>query len=135
MKKFLVVAVMAMLTFALGCRPGTQVMNLTEVAVSTASQKQAKAEEVRKAILSGCVARGWNAKEVSPGTIEATITVRGKHYVAVQIPYTPSTYSILYKASNNMEYDAAKGTIHPNYNKWVNNLRASIDTQLNLIQL
>ncbi len=130
MKKLLVLAVLLMLTFAIGCRPGTGVINLQNIAVTTTNQEAVKAEDVRKAILAGCVASGWTAHEVSPGHMEAKTTVRGKHYVVVDIPYTASTYSIKYKFSSHMEYNEAKNTIHPNYNSWVNTLRRNIDAQI-----
>ncbi len=130
MKKLVMLSVLVLLTFAMGCRPGAQVVNLQNLTITTASQQAMSQESVRKAIVAGCVTAGWTAREVSAGNIEAQILVRGKHSVAVDIPYTTSTYSILYKSSSNMEYNGASETIHPNYNSWVNNLRNSIDKQI-----
>ncbi len=135
MKKILVMSVLLMMTFAVGCRPGNPVTNLQSIPVTTLTMKQASLEEVRKAIVTGGSVTSWQMRELSPGLLEASIVVRGKHNVVVEIPYSTQNYSIIYKSSNNMEYDAAKGTIHPNYNKWVNTLRQNIDRQIDLLHM
>ncbi len=135
MKKLLVLSVLLMLTFAVGCRPGTPVVNVQSVPVSTLSMKQASMEEVRKAIIGGGSITGWHMREITSGLLEASITVRGKHHVVVEIPYSTQSYSIIYKSSTNMEYNAAKGSIHPNYNNWVNTLRQNIDKQIDLLHM
>ena len=46
----------------------------------------------------------------------------------VEIPYDRVTYSILYRDSNNLDYDGVN--IHSNYNGWVQRLSAEINAQL-----
>ncbi len=135
MKKLVVLSVLLMLTFAVGCRPGNPVTNIQSVPVTTLSMKQASMAEVRKAIVAGGAMTGWEMRELSSGLLEASIMVRGKHHVVVEIPYSTQNYSIIYKSSTNMEYDAAKGSIHPNYNKWVNTLRQNIDRQVDMLHV
>jgi hypothetical protein len=46
----------------------------------------------------------------------------------VEIPYSASKYSIVYKSSENL--DEADGKIHRNYNGWVQNLDRAIRTEI-----
>lgn len=83
-------------------------------------------EEVRKAIILGCKARGWTPVDDGEQAIRASILVRGKHYAEVAIPYTTTSYSIIYKSSRNLDYDENKQKIHRNYNGWVGKLSGTI---------
>lgn len=58
-----------------------------------------------------------------------TYIARG-HSITVQVTHDKDSYEINYLKSTNMGYDPAAGTIHPNYNRWVNNLRSDIDIGL-----
>ena len=54
----------------------------------------------------------------------------GSHTAIVEIPYTTKTYSIIYKDSTNLKYDAEKQTIHENYRGWIQNLDNAIKSRL-----
>lgn len=86
-------------------------------------------EEVRKAIILGCQARGWTPADDGEQKMRASILVRGKHYAEVEIPYTTTSYSIIYKSSRNLDYDEKKQKIHRNYNGWVGKLSGTIQKQ------
>jgi hypothetical protein len=86
-------------------------------------------KKVESAISKGASERGWIAKTLSPGTIELSLQNRS-HRVVVDVKFTPSNYTITYKDSSNMNYDASSNTIHPKYGKWITNLRQSIDKNL-----
>ena len=58
-----------------------------------------------------------------------TLNVRS-HQAVVTIPYTTKTYSILYKDSSNLKYDAEKQTIHENYTGWIQRLDGAIRSRL-----
>ena len=85
-------------------------------------------DQIERAIVSGAQ-RGWTARAVEPGHIEARLVVR-THVAVVDIHYDESAYSITYKQSDNLNYKAGK--IHRNYNRWVRNL--DLDLQQNLYQ-
>ena len=55
--------------------------------------------------------------------------VRSKHFAMVEIPYTVDKYSIIYRDSRELDYNAKWQRIHRNYNKWVINLSDSIQRQ------
>jgi hypothetical protein len=85
--------------------------------------------EVSKAIQAAGNGLGWAMKEEYPGMITGELYVRD-HFAEVEIPYSRTDYSIRYKSSRNLKYDAAKKTIHSNYNGWVENLDNAIRTGL-----
>jgi hypothetical protein len=129
--RFLLLLLIALLIFSIGCRrtavaPGGG-------APPSAVQANFTVEDMREAILKGCLDAGWQAAQIDANTIDATIVVRGKHTVVVSIPYTAESYAINYKSSINMAYkDKSDGgvAIHGAYNRWVDNLHAAIEKQI-----
>ena len=119
----LVVAVVA------GCRGGGQIYNVKDAPVQTATGKEPSMEDVQKAIIQAGAGLGWNMAVVKPGEIMGTLNVRS-HQAIVTIPYTSKTYSILYKDSSNLKYDADKQTIHRNYAGWIQRLDGAIRSRL-----
>ncbi len=87
--------------------------------------------QVEKAIMLACAEIGWKARKIESNTIRATILVRGKHTIVVDIPYSNKNFEIKYVSSINMD-DDGKGHIHPNYNKWVENLARHINQNIAL---
>ena len=86
-------------------------------------------EQVSKAIQAAGNSLGWAMQEVSPGLIVGTIHLRD-HMAKVEIPFSTRNYSIRYKSSSNLKYNASKKTIHSNYNSWVINLDNQIRARL-----
>jgi hypothetical protein len=87
------------------------------------------AERVSKAIQSAGNSLGWSMTQIRPGMIKGTLYIRD-HVAKVDIPYSSRSYSIRYAGSTNLKYDAAKHTIHSNYNGWVQNLDNQIRARL-----
>ena len=85
------------------------------------------AEAVRKAIMAGGSVHGWKAVGDKPGmlTLEAD---SGQHQVVVDVAYDAQGYQITYKSSANMNYEHSdnKTSVHPKYNKWVEDLNTEI---------
>ena len=123
MKKITVVLLLASLGLV-GCRTFPPVHNIEHQAVAVNDQ-----QKVGKAIIAGATQRGWEAEQILPGLIQATLN-RRSHQVVVEIPYRADFYSILYKDSENLRYDNKKGTIHPRYNTWIIYLNRSISAEL-----
>ena len=101
------------------------ISNLVNMPVSGVT----KSDQVKKVILEACKKRGWVAREISPGLISATLEAR-QHRAQVEIPYNGTKYSIIYKDSQNLKYNASKNTIHRQYNNWVDYLRKDIEVGL-----
>ena len=88
------------------------------------------AEAIRSA--AGSMKNPWAASGDTPGTLQLTTLVRNKHTVAVTVTYDTHSYSIRYASSVNMNYEVDHGqeVIHPNYNKWVQQLKQAMDFRL-----
>ncbi|MEN8179448.1 MAG: hypothetical protein ABFS39_12650 [Pseudomonadota bacterium] len=86
-------------------------------------------KDIKKIIKRSGASYGWRMKEKEPGVITGLLNVR-KHMVEIEIPYSKTSYSIHYKDSSGMKYDASSSTINKQYNKWVQNLDRAIQTNL-----
>ena len=93
----------------------------------TATDKPLTPEAVRKAIIAGGEMHKWKPVGDQPGllTLEAD---SGQHQVIVDVSYDAQGWQIAYKSSSNMNYEQTdkKTSIHPKYNKWVEELNADI---------
>ena len=118
MKKMLVLA--AFLAVLAGCRSLAPVYNIENKTITLSS-----GITMEQAILKGGSLKKWTMSLVHPGLITGTLYVRG-HEIAVNIPYTDTSYSIEYADSENMKYRVKTNRIHPKYNQWVRNLDAAI---------
>jgi len=107
-----------------------RITNFVDMPVYGAQHNSLAQAQVRKVILDACAKRDWVAREIAPGLISATIDVRNKHMAQVEIAYSGTSYSIIYKNSSNLKYDASTNTINRSYNTWVTNLRQDIDVGL-----
>ncbi len=87
-------------------------------------------QQVEQAVLQSLKARGWKVREQTPGRIVAKLDVRAKHSATVAVNYTATNYSITYVDSEGLNYNAKTGDIHRNYNRWVNNLNADIQSRV-----
>ena len=131
MKRILSGLVVACLVVAVvaGCRGGGQIFNVKDAHVQTATGKEPSVEDVQKAIIQAGAGLGWIMAVVKSGEIMGTLNVRS-HQAVVTIPYTTKTYSILYKDSNNLKYNADKQTIHEYYTVWIQRLDGAIRSRL-----
>lgn len=119
----LAVAIMA------GCRGGGQLYQVKDAPVPAPGGKELTMEQVQKEIIAAGIAAGWQMAPTQPGEIIGTLNIRS-HQAVVTIPYTTKNYSILYKDSTNLKYDADKHTIHENYTGWIQRLDGAIRSRL-----
>ena len=120
------VVVLAAATIA-ACATVVPIQNVSNAPVASASGKPLSADQVRGAIVRAGAALGWQMREVGPGKLTATLQLR-THTAEIEIPYSPSSYSITYKSSVNLK--ESNGQIHKNYNGWIQNLTRGINAQL-----
>ena len=113
----------------MGCRGGAQIFQVKDAPVQTATGKQPSLEDVQKAIIAAGVGLNWQMVVAIPGEIIGTLNVRS-HQAVVSIPYTTKNYSIIYKDSTNLKYNAEKQTIHENYSGWIQRLDGAIRARL-----
>lgn len=115
-----------------GCRTSS-ILNVPEQAVvAPATKKDITQDDVFKAIARAGGGLGWIIKKQSDGVAEATLNIRD-HQAVILINYSITDYSIQYKSSVNLKYDAAEQTIHSNYNGWIQNLNNAIKLQISLL--
>ncbi|HZX32584.1 MAG TPA: hypothetical protein VFF03_14620 [Rhodocyclaceae bacterium] len=136
-------------------REGVPIIEHNDILISTGSGKPATADQVRDAIITAAGLRNWEVtRNATQNSLTATLNVKGRHSVAVAIPYSAETFSVKYLNSVNMNYrlseeksaetssDLTKvnapaaaikpGTplIHPSYNRWVQDLMRGIQFEL-----
>ena len=126
--KLLKVIIPAGLAILLLACAAVTVQNVENAPINT-SNANYDLNDVTKAIQRAGTGLGWQMKEQTPGHIVATLFLRS-HMAKVDITYTLDEYSINYSESKNLNYDAAKNTIHKNYNGWIQNLTNAINAQL-----
>ena len=107
------------------------IQNYENLPAASTSGKPLTADQVKKAIISGAATRQWVAS-LQPGNIVRLTYTARDHSAVVDVAYSENSYSIRYADSTNLNYsqDGGKAVIHPNYNKWINNLRQAIDVAL-----
>ncbi len=92
------------------------------VQLNEVTSKNTTIRGVENALKTCSSARGWKFSRVAPGKLIGQLTVRGKHYVEVDVEYSSQVFKISYRDSRNMKYNAEKNTIHKRYNSWIENL-------------
>ncbi len=114
-------------------RSAVPIVNLENESIAAASGKALTLDDVAKALLQAAPVRGWTIEDGGPGKAVATLEVRGKHTIKVDVEYTERSISFKYKDSVNMKYgsdDEGKPVIHPFYSKWVRNLLSDLRIEL-----
>ena len=105
----------------------TTMIELGRQTTMTTDAKPLGAEAMHKAILAGGAVHSWKAVADAPGvvTLEAD---SGQHQAVVEVAYDATGWQITYKSSANLNYEHSdkKTSIHPKYNKWVEDLNAEI---------
>jgi hypothetical protein len=130
MKTKNLVTVIAAAAFAIslgGCARTAAILKLEQVPITTVDGKALTTAQVRQAIIVGGTSLGWRFTDAGAGKLEGTLALRD-HTAVVDIPYNSKSYSILYKRSEKL--GEANGTIHSNYNGWVQNLDRAIRTEI-----
>ena len=120
-------AVLAAAIALTACNTIAPIQNVENVPVSSSSNKPLTPAEVRGAIVRAGAGLGWIMKDAGPGMINGTLLLR-THTAEVQIPYSATSYRIVYRSSINLQESGGK--IHRNYNGWVQNLNRGINAQL-----
>lgn len=93
-----------------------------------------EAKDVAKAIKVGISRRGWVVSKDENGQIDAVLNLR-THVARVAIPYSATDVRIRYVSSEDLDYSEQNGKryIHGNYIKWVRNIEADIQRELQLL--
>ena len=105
----------------------SNMVELGRQSVVTTDAPAMSVESVRKAVIAGGAVHGWKLVSETPGALTLQAD-SGQHQVVVDVAYDAQGYQITYKSSANMNYEHTdkKTSIHPKYNKWVEDLNSSI---------
>lgn len=112
---------------ALGACRSAPVQNLE--ASPLAITRPVPLTEVEMAIVRAGADLGWTIQPQCPGHLRGTLSIRS-HRAVVDIVLRGSHYSIRYRDSRELDYDPAAGTIHKNYNSWVEELDRAVQAEL-----
>ncbi len=126
-------AVAALATQVAGISRDEPIQNPANIPVSWNADGKPSLERIQRAIIAGCVRRGWQCQPVKPGEIRAVLHLR-QHVAESLITFNTENLSIAYVSSTELRYDAAKKTIHRKYNLWVVNLITDINASIAAIQ-
>ncbi|MFC1237661.1 hypothetical protein [Vibrio sp. F74] len=129
MKFFKVFVSLLFVLVLAGCGRVQPILDVENTPVAYDLQKK----QVKMAIIESATNRGWVVKNAGNKEVELELDSRG-HKANVRVPYSEKFYSILYVSSENLKADA-KGNIHRNYNRWVNNLNVDIQKNLSFLSI
>lgn len=112
-------------------RASVPIVNHENVELGLPGSAPLDAARVQHAILAAAARKNWSVRTGADGEMEASLLVRGKHTVVVGIRYAANKLSLNYKSSVNMNFETRDGQplIHPNYNKWVADLKQAIQLE------
>jgi hypothetical protein len=119
-------AVLAMAIVVAGCA-AVPINNVNKAPTTNAAGKTLSREQVRAAIVRAGASLGWQMADEGSDKLVGTLSLR-KHTAVVEIPYSTSNYSIIYRSSTGLGEQG--GNIHKNYNGWIQNLNRGINAQL-----
>lgn len=114
-----------------GCRQAV-IRNIEDTPIVRYDNRPLSLEEVERAIVYAGAELGWRMQPVEPGNMIGILDLRS-HKAVVDIVYDANSYSIHYKDSENLLYEAPN-IIHRKYNNWVANLIKNINASVQRIQ-
>ena len=110
------------------CAGGAQIRNVDNAALGGTYDPA----DVERAIVSAGANRGWRMEPQEPGHVEGTLEVR-EHRAEIDVTFDEDSFDISYRDSENLNHNPDEGTIHPNYNGWIENLERDILNELELL--
>ena len=118
--------------FAACSKHAVPLIEYDNIAIMSKSGKALSSEDVKKAltIAAAEAKRNWQITDVAPGHAKASLVVRGKHTIIIDITYSESKLDVKYSDSTNMKYsvdDKGNKEIHPGYNTWVGEFVKAIE--------
>lgn len=127
-KKIYSILLVLALSFTLtGCGKTVEVRSFNDQYIPVYGETNKKSGNVEKSIIKAAASLGWKTKQIEKNKMLATLDIR-THQLVVLITYDDEKYSIEYKDSINMKYNAKKNKIHRQYVNWVTNLIRTINS-------
>ena len=115
-------------------RSGVAIQTYDHLPIARSDNAVLTSARVHKAIVDATLQgkAKWTILEDAPGRIVATSSIRNAHSLTVEVRYSETEFSIIYRDSSNLKYtQGANGPIiHPSYNKRVKALVDAINVNL-----
>ena len=127
LSRFRFAALVVAALFVTACAP-VPVRNVVDAPV-VSNKDSVTLDDVRDAVTRAGAGLGWIMIEEEPGRVRGTLKLRG-HVAIVDVTFDTSTYNIQYVGSTNLNFSETNGTIHKNYNGWIQNLDTAIQREL-----
>ena len=137
--KFMLLVTFALLSSNAVAGRTAPLVNVENIAVVSGSGNKLSVEQVKQAVIRAATVAQWSVTPPAAGTIVATLQVRGKHTLMVDIPYSAESFSVRYKDSVNLNHGMEEleqtnykpvEVVHPNVNKWMMLLKDAIRAEL-----
>ena len=81
--------------------------------------------QVDKAVKDSLIGRGWIPQKISNNSYTGLYKKR-ELMAKIKVLFNTSTFTIKHLESSNLDYDASDQSIHPTYNRWIQNLEHDI---------
>ena len=127
LSRFRFAALVVAVLLVTACAPAP-VRNVMDAPV-VSNKDSVTLDNVRDAVTRAGAGLGWIMIEEGPGRVRGTLRLRD-HVAIVDVTFDTSTYNIKYVDSTNLNYNKTSGTIHKNYNGWIQNLDTAIQREL-----
>ena len=124
-KRAILLGSMAMLLVAARAEPIYQVPRQP---VPAAAVRKMNDEQLTRLFADAAMQKGWQPLPVAFGQIRATLSIRSKHSLTVDILYDRESYSIVIVSSEAL--NQSEGHIHPAANKAIRGLQDAIQAAL-----
>jgi hypothetical protein len=123
-RKAMLAVLLSLLATPAFARSAVPLVEFPDQGIAAPAGKTLTDAEVREAIVRAAKSLGWTLDPAGDQKLVATLVVRNKHTIAVNIAYTPEKVSVTFNSSINMKYEVKGGVavIHPNYNEWTRKL-------------
>jgi hypothetical protein len=109
-------------------RSAVPLVEFRDQALTAPAGKTLTDADVQEAIVRAAKSLAWTLSPDGERKFVATLVVRNKHTIAVNVAYTSEKFSVTFHSSNNMKYEVKDGVamIHPYYNDWTRKLVEAI---------
>ena len=81
--------------------------------------------QVDKAVKDSLIGRGWIPSKITNNSYTGLYKKRSL-MAKIKVLFNTSTFTVEHLESTNLDYDASDHTIHPTYNRWIQNLERDI---------
>jgi len=127
-RKAMLAVLLSLLATSAFARSAVPLVEFPDQGLTAPAGKTLTDGDVREAIVRAAKSLGWTLSPEGERKFVATLVVRNKHTIGVNVAYTAEKVSVTFNNSINMKYEVTDGVamIHPYYNDWTRKLVEAI---------